>query len=175
MNNEYNKFEDLITKPFKKVDKQLKESLNLSDVRDAELENLLKPRRKLEKANTFRYPLITSFGKKNEWNIPTPFWNLFQKLEKLQVHLAQEWEIYNIIFFWRFYACYRYGLEWNVITDFLTEQLRYERKEDKEILINFWNTELKVLRKKLRKYVAINKYFIMPLNRFFYRWSNKGE
>ena len=150
--------------------KRLSDSLDISEERKTELDKLLAPIKKLDIANTYLIPLVTSFSSKykNRWNIPVPFLNFRDKLENLYISgFATDMPIVCEALFWRLYACYRHGLSWKItlqqIDMYLNSKVSWE--------INFWKTEIPILLKALKPYVIVNRYMIIPINRLAYKIS----
>ena len=117
--------------------------------------------------------LITSFRKPSKYEIAEPFHDLYSSLvvfcqEQLDDNLLQIYSIH----FWRLYACYRYGFPWKWAIEGIDRQNDFGLSmHTKDELVAFWSRELPLLAKKLKPYIFVNRYLIMPTNRLINRFG----
>ena len=126
------------------------------------------------KADEYYFPLVATFTRKStKEDIPVPFKNLLDKLFNLKesAEITEASFMAYLGLFWRMYLCYRRGANWTIVTDQLRLQLEQENEYTRNIMTEFWNNEIPILQKKLHKYIFVNKYIVMPINRLIYKHS----
>ena len=94
-----------------------------------------------------------------EQDIPVPFIDLYYDLHNnYKQGNFNSYELGEALgIFWRLYAVYRHGTNYNIVM----QQLSHCHKAVKDFLY----PQIPILNKRLRLYIIVNRYMIMPLNR----------